>query len=65
MYSAPLDAPERLILLNDPFVQFIGSGEALTKDLFFSGHTATLFLLFLRSADQRNDISISKLIVKW
>ena len=49
MYSAPLDAPERLILLNDPFVQFIGSGEALTKDLFFSGHTATLFLLFLIS----------------
>jgi hypothetical protein len=49
MYSAPLDAPERLILLNDPFVQFFGSGEVLTKDLFFSGHTATLFLLFLVS----------------
>ena len=49
MYSAPLDAPEGLILLNDPFVQFFGSGEVLTKDLFFSGHTATLFLLFLIS----------------
>jgi len=49
MYSAPLNAPERLILLNDPFVQFFGSGEVLTKDLFFSGHTATLFLLFLIS----------------
>jgi hypothetical protein len=49
MYSAPLDAPERLILLNDPFVQFFGSGDVLTKDLFFSGHTATLFLLFLLS----------------
>jgi hypothetical protein len=49
MYSAPLDAPERMILLNDPFVQFFGSGEVLTKDLFFSGHTATLFLLFLVS----------------
>lgn len=49
MYSAPLDAPEKLILLNDPFVQFFGSGEVLTKDLFFSGHTATLFLLFLVS----------------
>ncbi len=49
MYSAPLDAPERLILLNDPFVQFFGSGEVLTKDLFFSGHTATLFLLFFVS----------------
>jgi hypothetical protein len=49
MYSAPLDAPERMILLNDPFVQFFGSGKVLTKDLFFSGHTATLFLLFLLS----------------
>lgn len=49
MYSAPFNAPEGLILLNDPFVQFFGSGEVLTKDLFFSGHTATLFLLFLIS----------------
>ena len=49
MYSTPFDAPEGLILLNDPFVQFFGSGEVLTKDLFFSGHTATLFLLFLVS----------------
>jgi PAP2 superfamily C-terminal len=49
MYSAPFNAPENMILLNDPFVQFFGSGEVLTKDLFFSGHTATLFLLFLIS----------------
>jgi len=49
MYSAPLDAPDGIIILNDPFVQFFGNGEILTKDLFFSGHTATLFLLFLIS----------------
>ncbi len=53
MYSAPLDAPERMILLNDPLVQFLGSREVLTKDLFFSGHTATLFLLFLVSDKKR------------
>ena len=53
MYSAPLDAPERMILLNDPLVQFLGGGEVLTKDLFFSGHTATLFLLFLVSDKKR------------
>jgi membrane-associated phospholipid phosphatase len=53
MYSAPLDAPEKLILLNDPFVQFFGSGDVLTKDLFFSGHTATLFLLFLVSDEKQ------------
>lgn len=47
MYLLPLEAPAKLIPLNDPFVQFFGTGEILTKDLFFSGHTATLFLLFL------------------
>ncbi len=47
MYVTPFAAPEKLLLLDDPFVQFFGSGQILTKDLFFSGHTATLFLLFL------------------
>ena len=47
MYLVPLAPPEKLVLLNDPFVQLFGKGEILTKDLFFSGHTATLFLLFL------------------
>jgi membrane-associated phospholipid phosphatase len=47
MYLTPLDAPEKLIPLHDPFVQMFGTGDILTKDLFFSGHTATMFLLFL------------------
>ncbi|MHB8578675.1 MAG: phosphatase PAP2-related protein [Ignavibacteriaceae bacterium] len=47
MFLLPLNPPARMILLNDPFVQFFGSGRILTKDLFFSGHTATLFFLFL------------------
>ena len=47
MYLTPFEAPETLLLLNDPFVQLFGKGEILTKDLFFSGHTGTLFLLFL------------------
>ncbi len=47
MYLLPLEAPATLIPLNDPLVQLLGTGEILTKDLFFSGHTATLFLLFL------------------
>ena len=47
MYLVPLEPPETILLLNDPFVQLFGKGEILTKDLFFSGHTATLFLLFL------------------
>lgn len=47
MYLTPFNAPEKIILLHDPFVQFFGEGGILTKDLFFSGHTGTLFLLFL------------------
>ncbi len=47
MYVTPLEAPENMLSLNDPFVQFFGTGSILTKDLFFSGHAATLFLLFL------------------
>jgi len=47
MYLLPLNPPNGMIQLNDPFVQFFGTGKILTKDLFFSGHTATLFLFFL------------------
>jgi membrane-associated phospholipid phosphatase len=47
MYLVPLNPPVDMIPLNDPFVQYFGTGRLLTKDLFFSGHTATLFLLFL------------------
>lgn len=47
MYLLPLEPPASMIILNDPFVEFFGTGQTLTKDLFFSGHTATLFLLFL------------------
>jgi membrane-associated phospholipid phosphatase len=47
MYLTPFEAPERILLLNDPFVQFFAKGDILTKDLFFSGHTGTLFLVSL------------------
>src|SRR4030065_2966495 len=47
MYLTPFEVPESILLLNDPFIQLFGKGEILTKDLFFSGHTGTLFLLFL------------------
>jgi hypothetical protein len=52
MYLLPLNPPPDMIPLNDPFVQIFGSGEILTKDLFFSGHTATLFLLFMVANDK-------------
>ena len=47
MYFTPLAPPSGMIRLKDPFVQLFNNGVVLTKDLFFSGHTATLFLMFL------------------
>ena len=47
MYAAPFNPPPGIIPLQDPFVEFFGTGMLLTKDLFFSGHTALLFLFFL------------------
>jgi hypothetical protein len=47
MYFVPLDPPLGMISLKDPFVALFATGPVLTKDLFFSGHTATLFILFL------------------
>ncbi|HMK38052.1 MAG TPA: phosphatase PAP2-related protein [Bacteroidota bacterium] len=47
MYLSPLEPPPGMIELRDPFVEFFGGGKTLTRDLFFSGHTSTMFLLFL------------------
>ena len=48
IWLVPLNDPPGLVILNDPFVNLIGyGGKVITRDLFFSGHTSTLFLLFL------------------
>jgi hypothetical protein len=47
MYLLPLNTPQGMIFLQDPFVSFFVTGKTLTRDLFFSGHTATMILLFL------------------
>jgi hypothetical protein len=47
MYLLPLNTPQGMIFLQDPFVSLFVTGKTLTRDLFFSGHTATMFLLFL------------------
>ena len=57
MYVTPFDPPPGIIPLADPFVQFFGSGSVPTKDLFFSGHTATLLLLSF--AARRNGLKLS------
>ncbi len=46
IYLLPLDAPPNMIPMPDPIIQAIASnsGELLTRDLFFSGHTSSMFL---------------------
>jgi len=46
MYLIPLDPPPGSIDLQDPVVFIIGTGKKIAEDLFFSGHTATAFMLF-------------------
>jgi hypothetical protein len=53
MWALPLGPPEGLIPLDDPLVRLFGPSRVLTKDLFFSGHTATLFLLGLAATAPR------------
>ncbi len=45
MYMLTLEAPKGIIPLHDPLVDLIAyGGNVFTKDLFFSGHVATLTL---------------------
>ncbi len=52
MLLVPLEAPEGILILKDPFVDTLFYQQPVTKDLFFSGHTATvslfIFLLYER-----------------
>ena len=53
IYFLPLNAPIAIIPLKDPFIEFFGGGQTLLRDLFFSGHTATMFLFFLTSPSKK------------
>jgi hypothetical protein len=53
MFVLPLEAPAKMIILEDPLVEFLGTGRTLTKDLFFSGHTSTMFLMTLTAVSRK------------
>jgi len=49
MYLVPLAPPPGMIDLVDPITGMAGTDRVPTRDLFFSGHTATLCFFFLLS----------------
>lgn len=53
IFLLPLKAPDSIIPLKDPFVEFFGEGNTFLNDLFFSGHTATIFIFFLVVKDKK------------
>ncbi len=68
IYLVALDPPARLVDLHDPLAEIFIYGEnmAITKDLFFSGHTATMVFVcyFLPTTRERRiAIGLSLLLV--
>lgn len=57
IYFIPLNPPYHLVELHDPLAEIFIYGEnlAITKDLFFSGHTATMIFVcyFLEQKSQK------------
>ncbi len=49
IYLFPLNPPTNLVILHDIFSELLiyGDAEPITKDLFFSGHTATMVMIWL------------------
>jgi membrane-associated phospholipid phosphatase len=47
LYFVALEPPLGLVNLSDPVLQVFYGNNTITKDLFFSGHTASMFLIYL------------------
>lgn len=68
IWLVPLNPPADLVAMPDPFMAFIfhtAASEAITKDLFFSGHTATVALLAIASSGRwlRRGLALATFLV--
>ncbi len=67
IYLFPLNPPTDLVHLHDTFAELLiyGDAEPITKDLFFSGHTATMVMiwLFLEKPWEKTLAAISGIII--
>lgn len=59
IYFFPLNPPANLVVLHDTFAELLiyGDTEPITKDLFFSGHTATMVMICLFVEGKRDKIT--------
>jgi len=46
-FLLPLEPPVGIIPMNDPLLVWFGDGQLITKDLFYSGHTSSTFMILL------------------
>ena len=60
IYLFELNPPQGLIVLRDPLtsITYGGRGIFITKDLFFSGHTSNLFMVYLCLQKRRDKIFV-------
>ncbi len=62
IYLIPLDPPQNMISLIDPITKIFYGGVEITRDLFFSGHTSTMFLIYL-ILEKKSDKFFAQMVV--
>lgn len=66
LYLVPLEPPPGMILLEDPFISWVFGSEqqVAVKDLFFSGHVATMCaLIYVSEGHWRTYLKVATLVV--